>query len=204
VIYAAEGMVYRSADSGATWTRIVGPAFTAVTLDSAHPGTIYVGGDRIARSVDNGKTWQTTFSAQDEITELAVIPGKPSVVLAASGSQLLRSDFRTLHNLDLQTGQILRSRDGGTSWQIAHPPSAHFDYFGPLAVDATDPDTLYTGSLQAGVLCSRDGGATLKPIGALLVPSRQPIGFLATFRNQPGIVYATVFDGGLYRGEFEW
>lgn len=205
VLIAGRGCgLSRSTDDGQTWTTVIpcappsGDDFNVrpagLWSDPDSPRNFYVlmqGGDGqghfasfFAASADGGVSWKNLGIS-------------PMVVAVAP------SDFRTLYNLDLETGEILRSRDGGASWQVAHPPSAHFGYFGPLAVDATDPDTLYTGSLQAGVLRSQDGGATLKPIGALFDPTRQPIGFLATFRNQPGIVYATVFDGGLYRGQFE-
>jgi photosystem II stability/assembly factor-like uncharacterized protein len=194
----------RSTDDGQTWATVIpcaapsGDDFTVsasgLWVDPDSPRNLYAlmqGGDGqghserfFAASTDGGVTWKT-------------LPVAPSVVAVAP------SDFRTLYGLDFQTGEILRSRDGGESWQVAHQPSANLGSFATLAVDATDPDTLYTGSFQAGVLRSRDGGATLKPIGALFDPSRQPIGFLATFRDQPGIVYAAALGGGLFRGRFE-
>ena len=120
----------------------------------------------------------------------------PSVVAVAPG------DFRTLYVVDLQTGQLLRTGDGGASWQTVHRPSSNAGLYRALAVDATDPDTLYVGTYQQGVLRSRDGGVTLKPIGALFDPTRQPIELLATFRDQPGILYASPSFGGLFAGRF--
>jgi photosystem II stability/assembly factor-like uncharacterized protein len=194
----------RSTDDGQTWTTVIpcaapsGDDFnvsaSSLWVDPESPRNLYAlmqGGDGqghfdrfLAASADGGATWTN-------------LPAAPSFVVVAP------SDFRTLYGLDFNTGQILRSRDGGESWQVAHQPSANLGTFEALAVDATDPDTLYVGSFQAGVLRSRDGGATLKPIGALVDPSRRPVGFLATFRNQPGILYATSFNGGLYAGQFE-
>ena len=45
------------------------------------------------------------------------------------------------------------------------------------------------------------GGATLKPIGALVDPSGDRSGFWR--RSEPGILYAAAFNGGLYVGQFE-
>jgi photosystem II stability/assembly factor-like uncharacterized protein len=204
-LIAARGCgLSRSTDDGQTWTTVIpcvppsGDDFTVsasgLWVDPDSPRNLYAlmqGDDGqghfdrfLAASTDDGVTWNP-------------LPFAPSVVAVAP------SDFRTLYGLDFETGRILRSRDGGESWQVAHEPSATLSTFGTLAVDATDPDTLYVGTYQSGILRSRDGGVTLKPIGALFDPTRQPIGFLATFRAQPGILYATVFDGGLYRGQFE-
>ena len=91
----------------------------------------------------------------------------------------------------------------GESWQTVHPRAPSPDFYTALAVDATDPDMLYAGTGQKGGLHSRNGGVTLKPIGAFFDPARRSVAFLATDRNQPGILYAAPSNGGLFFGRFE-
>jgi len=73
---------------------------------------------------------------------------------------------------------------------------------GGLAVDETDADTIYVGTLQ-GVLISHDGGQTLEPAGASLEVDKQAVSRLWTVPSRPGRVYATAKDGGLFVGQFE-
>jgi len=71
-------------------------------------------------------------------------------------------------------------------------------------VDATDPDTLYVGTFQKGVLRSRNGGVTLKPLGAPFDASRRmAVASLLTDRDHPGVVWAALLNGGLFWGRFE-
>jgi photosystem II stability/assembly factor-like uncharacterized protein len=62
---------------------------------------------------------------------------------------------------------IIRTQDGGDSWR---GPGGSPDRR-PLTVDATDPDTIYVGSLQQGrLLRSRDAGTTYEDLAAFLSP----------------------------------
>jgi len=194
----------RSTDDGHTWKTVIPCAlpsnddltvFTAnLWVDPEDPRSLYAlmmatngasGNARfLVRSTDGGATWK----------DLGV---SPSVAAVAP------SDFRTLYAVDFPTGQILRSRDGGESWRIARRQSPYPDSYAALAVDATDPDTLYVGTFQQGVLRSQDGGATLKPVGGAFEGSRRAVALLVTDRDQPGIVYAVALNGGLFFGRFE-
>ncbi len=194
----------RSTDDGRTWKRViscdlpgnddVGVGTAELWIDPRNPRNLYAlmqasnGGnsfDRfLVKSTDGGATWKT-------------LKGNPLLVAVAP------SDFRTLYAVDYRTDQILRSRDGGESWQVVHQRSPYPDFYEALAVDATHPDTIYVGTFQKGVLRSRDGGATLKPLGGPFEASKRAVRLLVTDRNQPGIVYAAAFDGGLFVGRFE-
>jgi photosystem II stability/assembly factor-like uncharacterized protein len=195
---------FRSTDGGRTW-KMVFPCFfpsnddltiftVDLQVDPENPRSLYAllaasngasGNDRLlVKSTDGGATWKT----------LSVAP---------SAFAVAPSDFRTLYAIDFRTGQILRSGDGGANWQVVHRRIPYPDAYAALAVDTTDPDTLYVGTFQQGVLRSRNGGVTLKPIGAFFDPPRRSVAFLITDRNQPGILYAGPFNGGLFVGHFE-
>ena len=240
LLYAVnEQGLWRSRDGGETWERRNSSLFYQVAVST--PGTLLAGGGcGLSRSTDDGRTWTMVFpcflSSNEDLTiftvDIQVDPENPRNVYAllaasngASGNDrhlikstdggatwkiltvapsafaVAPSDFRTLYAVDFRTNQILRSGDAGESWQVVQQRSP--DFFTALAVDATDPDTLYAGTFQPGVLRSRDGGVTLKPIGAVFDPARRGVSLLVTDRNQPGILYAAPLTGGLFFGRFE-
>jgi photosystem II stability/assembly factor-like uncharacterized protein len=194
----------RSTDDGRTWKQViscdlpgnddVGVGTVELWVDPRNPRNLYAlmqadnGGNSFGRflvkSTDGGATWKT-------------LKGSPLLVAVAP------SDFRTLYAVDYRTDQILRSRDGGESWLVVHARSPYPDFYGALAVDATHPNTLYIATFQKGVLRSRDGGTTLKPLGGPFEGSKRAAKLLVTARNQPGIVYAAALEGGLFFGRFE-
>jgi photosystem II stability/assembly factor-like uncharacterized protein len=194
----------RSTDDGRTWKQViscdlpgnddVGVGTVELWVDPRNPRNLYAlmqadnGGNSFGRflvkSTDGGATWKN-------------LKGSPLLAAVAP------SDFRTLYAVDYRTDQILRSRDGGESWKVVHQRSPYPDSYDALAVDATHPDTLYVATSQKGVLRSRDGGATLKAIGGPFEASKRVAELLVTDRNQPGILYAAAFDGGLFAGRFE-
>jgi photosystem II stability/assembly factor-like uncharacterized protein len=194
----------RSTDDGRTWKRVVscdlpgnddiGVGTVEIWIDPRNPRTVLAwmqgsnGGSGFAsflvRSADGGATWKT-------------LKGFPSLVAVAP------SDFRTLYMVDIRDGQVLRSRDSGTTWQVVQARSPYPDFYDSLAVDATDPDTLYAGSSQKGVLRSEDGGVTLRRIGGPFGTSKRSTRLLATGRNHPGVVWAAPLNGGLFWGRFE-
>jgi hypothetical protein len=61
--------------------------------------------------------------------------------------------FASGHNLGVQV-----SRDDGATWSVAAPEVAGLDVHG-LAIDPTNPKTLYIYAVGKGILVSSDGGA---------------------------------------------
>lgn len=192
----------RSADDGRTWKQVI-PCFAgddlsvfAVNLwiDPEAPRHLYAlmlatngasgYGQFLSGSTDGGATWKTL---EGDVLLAAVAP----------------SDFRTLYVVDLRNHHLLRSTDGGASWRTVRGRDPYPDFYSSLAVDAADPDTLYVGMAQRGVLRSRNGGATLTPIGGAFEGSRRATRLLFTDRNHPGALWAALLNGGLFWGRFE-
>lgn len=203
LVAARECGLSRSTNGGKTWKRVISCALgedlsvstVALWADPKDPRSLYAlmfatnggsaNGRFLVRSADGGATWKTIW---DDVLLATVAP----------------SDFRTLYVVDLRNLHLLRSTDGGARWRTVRAQDPYPDFYGALAVDATDPDTLYVDSFQQGVLRSRDGGVTLSPLGPRFDPSgRRAASLLLTDRNHPGTLWVGLFNGGLFWGRFE-
>jgi photosystem II stability/assembly factor-like uncharacterized protein len=169
---AAEGFagspksgLFRSADAGQSWSLSNGPALptpstgsptvSALLIGPGHPSTVYAGGAEglaVYRSDDDGEHWTSSmFPGGNSVRALALDPGSPDRVWAASSGGLFRSD------------------DGARSW--TSPPAVAQEIYSILS-DAKRPGTIYAGSyfeVESGfypepfggsLFVSRDSGAT--------------------------------------------
>lgn len=136
----------RSTDQGASWTDAMPGNGSLDAVDVAGSVTYSVGYRTLYASLDGGHTWESrgsitpASSSYGHVEAIATDPTDASVLVAATDDHGLR-----------------RSLDGGDSWVASS--SGFFGVHGyDLAVDPTDPQTLY---LAAGIAYkSNDGGAS--------------------------------------------
>jgi photosystem II stability/assembly factor-like uncharacterized protein len=214
-----------------TWTR-VGPDAGEVRVLAAaptSPSTVYaglgVGG--IFRSLDGGATWSFAaagLNLHDTVRALAVDARRPNILWAGTFQGIYRSvnggaSWDLVHNggvatlaqdpasgtlyAGFQSDPMLRSRDGGASWQtLAGSPRNVL----ALAVDPFHPQILYAGTLT-GPFKSTDGGTTWfrltqglpasSGILALALDPRSPRTlYAATTSAIPGQIVFRSDDGG--------
>jgi photosystem II stability/assembly factor-like uncharacterized protein len=162
-IYLAnsEAGVFMSADGGRNWTETNFPARAkAVTrpaqLAVANDGTLFAAvGTVLARSMDGGKIWTYMDGVPIgfEIASLAVSPS-----FAEDGIIMIGGSYGN--------NQILRSDDGGESWEIVFDgASTEAEYASDVIAQAFSPGfstdrTIYSWLQDAGLLRSTDGGLT--------------------------------------------
>jgi photosystem II stability/assembly factor-like uncharacterized protein len=109
-------VIYRSSDSGRTWTKLLDGS-ADVEFISGAPSSLYlllsaVDGTELRRSDDDGATSHLvhTFAASDGVNDVATDPSAPLDLYAASANG------------------VLQSRDGGTTWE---PTPGSFNAWGP-------------------------------------------------------------------------
>ena len=155
---AYEAGVYRTSDGGATWTHVESyPSEYAhsVLADPVQADAVYVGSEPAAlfRSTDGGQSWGECagFRAVPEsanwgfhaptrdshIRDLVVSPGDPSLLYGG-----------------IEVGGVVRSRDGGASWQ--QMPGLDDDIH-CLDLGADQPQRVYAATASAPYRSSNGG-----------------------------------------------
>jgi photosystem II stability/assembly factor-like uncharacterized protein len=221
---SAAGGVWKTTDSGTTWTPLwdrfpqASPSVGAVAVAPSDPNIVYVGtgeanirsdvvtGNGMYRSTDAGKTWEFIGLRDSEaIGRLAVNPTDANTVLvAALGHPFGPNSERGIY----------RTRDGGKTWRRVLYVD---DKTGGIDVqyDPADPSIVYAAMLQtvrrpwifesggagSGLYRSSDGGTTWQKLSGHGLPAGiwGRIGVAPT--SNPRRVYALIDadSGGLYR-----
>ena len=175
--YAAneERGVFRSADGGKSWTKVLGPDASTGAIDLAfepgNPRVIYAAlwatrrtpwsvyppstgpGGGLFKSTDGGDHWT-------KLDGLPANPGRIGVAVAPSQPQ------RVYAIVDDETaGGMYRSDDAGATWTKTSDDARIWSrgwYFGGINVEPKNADVVY--SINVNVYRSDDGGKTFIPV----------------------------------------
>jgi hypothetical protein len=161
IVYAGlrEGGVQRTADAGRTWVDCALPEPGVFSLAvSAADGAVYAGTEpsRLFRSDDRGQSWR-------ELEALLELPSRPTWSFPPRPwTSHVRWIAPNPHDGDLmligiELGGLMRSSDGGESWQD-HRPGAQPDVHS-LAWHPRVPGRAYEAG-GGGAAFSEDGGET--------------------------------------------
>jgi len=178
--------LFRSKDSGQTWTAVAGglPAQSvqSVAVSPTQNAVIAAVGIATFVSTNGGDTW--TESTNDP-------GGVSTIVFHPNGSMAF--------TVSSQQG-MYTSSDNGASWNKITStglPPLNTVGLGPLAHDGAK---LYLGTGGQGVYVSSDGGATFTgPSTGIPQAFADTINALATSPARPGVVFALTNADGLYR-----
>jgi photosystem II stability/assembly factor-like uncharacterized protein len=155
----------RSRDGGRTWQ----PTGTGLSSRDIHSVVIVPGNSGPARmlastnndvnlSADGGATWQPLGLGQSlplpYFRGMAQKCGRPDVIFLGNGDAPPGSE-----------GLIVRSTDGGASWQVPTQPGRANSTVWNFAVHPADPELIYASSVSGQVYRSTDGGASWARLG---------------------------------------
>ncbi len=188
-VYASQGDLYRSTNGGLSWKpRRIGASYCyQVAVHPRSSGTVFAATTAgIYRTANGGASWSRVSQG---------LPRSYGATLIAFDPFLENRLFAWIQQAGIYAtvGELVRSDDGGTTWQRLSSGPQQKQRIQSLAVDPRQPRTLYAGTNRA-VYKSVDGGSTWKPTAL------SAVGFVWSLKMHPGLgdVYAGT-DRGLFR-----
>lgn len=187
----ADGFLYRSADAGESWGRLLpgfperGQSLDNVSVDSR--GRVLVGywevqgkGGGVARSKDDGRSFDLLRGiAGESVRALAIAPSNPDILVAGAISGVFRSD------------------DGGDTWRRLTPAGhAELRNVESVAIDPVNPQVAYIGTWHLPWK-TLDGGKTWRLIHTGMIDDSD-VFTITLDRRSASTVYATACSG-IYR-----
>jgi photosystem II stability/assembly factor-like uncharacterized protein len=156
------GVLYRTTDGGANWTRVEAPVGGVMQFVSATTGWIVGGRVNYVRNLlyltqDGGQTWEEQrLDLPPDAANVNVMIGAPVFFSAREGAIAVNLEKRV---------QIYRTDDGGRTWTGVYSfPLQQADQIALPILAAHDANGLL--AIGAGVYATSDSGATWKQVSA--------------------------------------
>ena len=193
-----EGRIYKTSNSGASWTRIPysGSAIAAFSINPHNTDVLYLvsGGttDIFYKTSNAGEAWDNISSVSGPSTtasavSISVNPQNPDIIFIGA--------FQT--PFDPTTDGIFKSIDQGMSWQNKKILNIGQPFSGekiPMAVNPHDPEIIYVGDPRnTAVQKSSDGGETWRNITGDSVNALVEV--ITIDNHNPEIVYLGTREG---------
>ena len=169
--------VYKTADGGKTWKRVLfrdnKTGAVDVAIDRKNPHVMFAAmweayrieyqmssggpGSGLFKSTDGGETW----------TEVTHNPGLPAGLVGRIGVAMTAADSNRVYALvENENGGLFVSDDAGATWKLANAARSvrqRAFYYTHVAADPNNKDTVYL--LNTSAFRSTDAGKTLGNIG---------------------------------------
>jgi photosystem II stability/assembly factor-like uncharacterized protein len=195
--------IFKTADGGKTWAQKVTiqgsqvklnqDTIGALAIDPDNTKNLYVGtlGDGMYKSEDGGDSWyklsdtNSKLKPGSSIYDITVEAGNSSIVYAAA--------------LNDNRGVLLRSQDGGKSWDEKYISTEAGKQVNRVQIDPQQKNIIYIGTEQGGFIKSLDRGDNWKDIKWFSTGVKD---FVVDYKNTKGVVVLThhglfkAVDGG--------
>ena len=132
----------------------VGGRIRAIAINPTNSNEIFIGSvsGGIWKSSDGGTNWveSTPAPLAYPVTSLAIDPVNPDNIYASTGEYTgTYLSWNTIPNVNLAWANppgvgILKSNDGGLSWDVTTSPDTSFLWLNKVIINPLDPDILYT------------------------------------------------------------
>lgn len=188
--------VWRSVDSGATWTQQSsglyggwgGPSYIpAIAVDPTDANRVYTSTWRgyMFRSDNAGGSWYVIDSGSGNWAngQIHVARSSPNVF------------YTTQDERWFGKGTVLKSTNNGDSWSNVGRPSGYVSDAYALAIDPTDPNTVFVTTGYGGIYKSSNGGNTW--VQAFVPPTGLP--YMTAVAVNPAD-HSRVYGGSYYTG----
>ena len=175
--------VWATTNQGETWreaTRAIHKKYTqAVAVDRVQAGRVFAGMEGGLFLSDNGGQSWSPVSPVEDVLDIQQSSIDPQQWLAGT-----------------QNDGVLRSTDGGRSWQPARRRALREATIYAVAIDPTDATRMAAAGWNTGVLVSTDGGRSWKRRGRKLpTPHFYEVIFDP---NRPGRLWAATVEAGIF------
>ena len=186
---------------------VVGDDLHSLAVNPDDPDTVLIGSHQgVSISIDGAKTWEVVESLNGAdamgwgFTDDGIfMGGHPGLMFSADGGKTFapRNDglpATDVHALGAGDGVIyaglagvgtFASTDGGESWEV-RSEEVGGAFMGRIQTDPGDEEHLLAPDMQTGVMESRDGGRTWKPLGG-----PQGVMWVSWDRTDPNRIVAT-------------
>lgn len=130
------GRLYRSTDGGATWAAVASVNISVYDIEFTSTGVAYIGTlDGVWRSDNNGVSFSPQnlgIGLNDQVFEVTIDPANEQVIWAGIADALGN-----------QPVNVMRSVNGGASWNNMTPPLASPMNCRGIAIDPTNSQKIY-------------------------------------------------------------
>ena len=164
--------VFKTINGGQMWsparTGLTFYPIRCMTMDPENPEVIYAGTDNdgIWKTTNGGDSWnKTAYPGSLIVFNIVIHPQNRQVIYAGSAG-----------GVALGIGNIYKSSDGGETWVVKDhglPHGNNSDYTNgifSLAMECSNPDTLYAGTNYIGVYRTTDGGENWSSFSDSILP----------------------------------
>ncbi|HEV2913659.1 MAG TPA: YCF48-related protein [Pyrinomonadaceae bacterium] len=222
--------VFRSVDSGESWSPVSPFGTTAIeslAIDPRNTETIYAGTWYLPyKSSDGGRTWniiKTGMIDDSDVFSIDIDPRNPDHIIASACSGIYDTrnggaNWRKVQGIPSQSrrtrailqhpsiaGMVFagttegfwRSTNGGDSWTLTTSKQIEIN---SIAVHPKNPQTIYIGTNNYGVMVSTDGGKNFAPSNGGY--SGRFANTILADREKPGRIYATTINTATGGGFF--
>lgn len=191
------GLLFRASTANSVWTEIynggIGPGFTVLQAHQTETGkTIWVGGF-------DSHSYLALFGKLDENGEVLLWGSFPRTSLESSCYAFAFHPYDSQRVYAAVTGAVLRTQDGGMSWQFTGLHDEQTDFYN-LCADRFIPGYLFAvGASHADNISnfweSRDDGETWQEIQEISELSPQGMRLLADPKEEGSIYIGTAGKG---------